>query len=73
MEEDRQGLPLGAPKGTVSEVSVRWLWKATVAVLKFLEDTPVGSRSSGTARANVDEVESVRQESEGEVGGPGPP
>lgn len=30
-------------------------------------------RSSGMARANVGEVESVRQESEGEGGGPGPP
>ena len=37
--------------------SVRWLWKeeATEAVLEFLEDTPVGSRSSGMARAKVDE------------------
>ena len=55
--------------------SVRWLWRedATEAVLEFLEDTPVGSRSSGMARANVDERESVGQVSEGEEGGPGPP
>ena len=53
---------------------VRRLWKgeASEAVLEFLEDTLVGSRSSGMARANVDEAESVRQ-SEGEEGGPGPP
>ena len=62
VEEDREGLPLGAPEGTVGEVTIYDLF----------EDTPVGSRSSGMARANVDEERSVRQESEGEEGGPGP-
>ena len=56
-----------------SERLPRWLWKeeATEAVLEFLEDTPAGSRSSGMARAERNE--SVGQESEGEVGRPGPP
>ena len=54
---------------------MRWVWReeATEAVIEFLEDTPVGSRSSVTARANVDDRESVGQVSEGEEGGPGPP
>ena len=57
---------------------MRWVWReeATEAVIKFLEDTRVGSRSSGMARAKVDDRESVGQESEGEEGeegGPGPP
>ena len=39
-------------------------------MIEFLEDTPVGSRSS---RAKVDDRESVGQMSEGEEGGPGPP
>ena len=54
---------------------VRWLWKedSTEAALEFLEGTPVGSRSSGMARANVEEIESVGQVSEGEEGGPDPP
>ena len=34
---------------------------ATEVVLEFLKDTPVGSRSSGMARANVGERESVWQ------------
>ena len=42
-------------------------------MIKFLEDTRVGPRSSGMARAKVDDRESVGQESEGEEGGPGPP
>ena len=42
-------------------------------MLGFLEDTPIGSRSSGMARASVDERESVGQVSEGEEGEPGPP
>ena len=54
---------------------VRWLWKedSTEAALEFLEGTPVGSRSSGMARAKLDDRESVGQVSEGEEGGPGPP
>ena len=54
--------------------SVRWLWRvdATEAVLEFLGDTNVGCRSSGVARVERDEAESVRQESECEEG-PGPP
>ena len=43
------------------------------AVVQFLEDTPVGSRSSGMARAKVSERESVGQVSEGEEGGPAGP
>ena len=42
-------------------------------MIEFLKDTPVGSRSSGMARAKVDDRESVGQMSEGEEGGPGPP
>ena len=55
--------------------SVRWLWKedATEAVIEFLEDTPVGPRSSGMVRVSVDGRESVGQLSEGEEGGPSPP
>ena len=54
---------------------MRWLWEedATEAVIEFLENTPVGSRSSGMARARVDDRESVGQVPEGEEGGPGPP
>ena len=54
---------------------MRWVWKedATEAVIEFLEDTPVGSKSSGMARAKLDDRESVGQVSEGEEGGPGPP
>ena len=54
--------------------SVRRLWKedATEAVIEFLENTPAGSRSSGMARAKMDDRESVGQASEGESGGPGP-
>ena len=41
---------------------MRWLWKEDAeADAEFLEDTPVGSRSSGMSRANVDERESVGQ------------
>ena len=54
--------------------SVRWVWReATEAVIEFLEDTPVGFRSSGMARAKADDRESVGQGLEGEEGGPGPP
>ena len=37
VEEDRKGVPLGAPEGA----ALRWLWKeeATEAVIEFLEDT----------------------------------
>ena len=42
-------------------------------MIEFLEDTSVGSRSSGMARARVDDRECVGQVSEGEEGGPGPP
>ena len=42
-------------------------------MLEFLEDTPVGSRSSVMARARLGERESVGQVSEGEEGEPGPP
>ena len=54
---------------------MRWVWRkeATEAVIEFLEDTPVGSRSSKMARAKADDRESVGQVSEGEEGGPGPP
>ena len=53
---------------------MRWVWReeATEAVIEFQEDTPVGSRSSGTARAKVDDRKSVGQVLEGEEGGPGP-
>ena len=52
-----------------------WVWKedAVGAVIEFLEGTPVGSRSSGMARAKLDDRESVGQVSEGEEGEPGPP
>ena len=50
-----------------------WKENATEAVVEFLEDTLVGSRSSGMARANADERECVGQVSEGEEGGPGLP
>ena len=55
--------------------SMRWVWKedVTEAVIEFLEDTPVGSRSSRMARAKLGDRESVGQVSEGEEGGPGPP
>ena len=55
--------------------SMRWVWKedATEAVIEFLEDTPVGSRSSRMARAKLGDRESVGQVSEGEEGRPGPP
>ena len=38
---------------------MRWVWReeATEAVIEFLEDTLVGSRSSGMARAKVDDRE----------------
>ena len=54
---------------------MRWVWEegATEAVIEFLENTPVRSRSSGMARAKLDDRESVGQVSEGEEGGPGPP
>ena len=54
---------------------MRWVWRkeATEAVIEFLEGTPVGPRSSGMARAKVDDRESVGQASEGEEGGPGLP
>ena len=54
---------------------MRWVWReeATEAVVQFLEDMPVGSRSSGMARAKVDDRESVGPASEGEESGPGPP
>ena len=42
-------------------------------MIGFLKDTPVGPKSSGMARVNVDERESVGQVSEGEEGGPGLP
>ena len=42
------------------------------AVIEFLEDTPVGSRSSGMARAKLNDRESVGQVSEREEGEPGP-
>ena len=46
--------------------SVRRLWKedATAAVLEFLEDTPVGFRSSGMVRPKVDEREGRSQKME---------
>ena len=46
--------------------SVRWLWKedATAAVLEFLEDMPVGFRSSGMIRPKVDEREGRSQKME---------
>ena len=51
------------------------MWKedATQAVIEFLEDTPVGPRSSGMARAKLGDRESVGRVSEGEEGGAGPP
>ena len=54
---------------------MRWVWRegATEAVIEFLEGTPVGSRSSGMARAKLDDRGGVGQVSEGEEGGPGPP
>ena len=53
---------------------VRWLRReATEAVLEFPEDTPVGCRSSGMARAVRGETESIRQDSGGDEEGPGPP
>ena len=42
-------------------------------MLEILEDTPVRSRPSGMARANVDYRESVGQVSEGEEGRLCPP
>ena len=58
--------------------ALRWLWKgdAVGAMVEFLEDTGVGSRTSAElARARVDEdrdgEEVPGQESEGD--GPGPP
>ena len=55
--------------------SMRWVWKedATEAVIEFLEDTPVGSKSSGMARAKLDDRVCVGLVSVGEEGGPGPP
>ena len=71
VEEDWERLPLGAPEDAVGEVALEG--GGYRAVLEFLEDTPIGSRSSEMARANVDERESVGQVSEGEEGGSGPP
>ena len=61
--------------GASQAPSMGWVWKedAVGAVIEFLEGTPVGSRSSGMARAKLDDRESVGQVSEGEAGGPGPP